>query len=46
VHETGLLNLLTGRGRPHTSRSCVHSLEQSLIDSTVDQWPAHLRACV
>jgi len=22
------------------------SLEQSLIDGTVDQWPAHLQACV
>jgi len=21
-------------------------VEQSLIDGTVDQWPAHLRACV
>jgi len=39
VHETDLLDLLTKSGRPH----CV---EQSLIDSTVDQWPAYLRACV
>jgi len=23
VHETGLLDLLTGSGRSHTSRSCV-----------------------
>ena len=23
VHKTGLLDLLTGSGRPHASRSCV-----------------------
>jgi len=23
VHETGLLDLLTGSGRPRTSRSCM-----------------------
>jgi len=46
VHETGLCDLLTGSGRPRTSHSSWCSLEQSLIDDTVDQWPAHLRACV
>jgi len=31
----------------HTHPAAVWcSLEQSLIDGTVDQWPAHLRACV
>jgi len=42
VHETGLLDLLTKSGRPAVWRS----LEKSLIDGTVDQWSAHLRACV
>jgi len=43
VYETGLLDILTGSGRPRTSPAVWCSMEQSLIDSrpTVDQWPAH-----
>ena len=44
VNETGLLDLLTGSGRPRTSTAVWCSVEQLLIDGTVDQWPAHLRA--
>ena len=42
MHETGLLDLLTGSGHAHPAAVWC-SLEQSLIAGTVDQWPAHLR---
>jgi len=46
VHETGLLDFLQ-EVADHAHRAAVWcSVEQSLIDGTVDQWPAHLRACV
>jgi len=41
VHETGLLDFLQ-EARDHVYRAAVWcSLEQSLIDGTVDQWRAH-----
>ena len=46
VHEIGLLDLLTGSADHAHPTAVWCSLEQSLIDGTVDQWPAHLRACV
>ena len=46
VPETGLLDFLQ-EARDYMYRAAVWcSLEQSLIDDAVDQWPAHLRACV
>jgi len=41
VHETGLLHLLTGSGCHAHPAALWCSLEQSLIDGTVDQWPTH-----
>ena len=46
VHETDLPDLLTGSGRHAYPAAVWCSVEQSLTDGTVDQWPAHLRACV
>ena len=46
VHETGLLIFLQEMA-DHAHLAAVWcSVEQSLIDGTVDQWPAQLRACV
>jgi len=44
MHETGSLDILT-KVADHAHPAAVWcSFEQSLVDDTVDQWPAHLRA--
>ena len=37
VHETGLLDLLTGSGKPHTSRSCV--VQRGAVADWWYSWP-------
>jgi len=46
VHETGLLDLLTKSGRPHTSRSCV--VQPGAVADWWYSWPmaSTLASCV
>jgi len=46
VHETGLLDLIQEVADHAHPATVLCSVEQSLTDGRVDQWPAHLRACV
>ena len=44
MHETGLLDLQEVADHAHPATMWC-SVEQAMIDGTVDQWPAHLRSC-